>query len=138
METISNQESTSSKVKRWTGRIISGLCILFLLVDAGMKVIKTTPSVEGTISLGLPENFVQPLGFIILAFTILYSIPRTAIFGAVLLTAHLGAAVGIFIQQFHGSLAFLFPFIFCVLMWTGLFLQDEKLRAVVPLKKQAV
>lgn len=135
METISNQESTSLKVKRWTGRILCGLCVLFLLVDSIMKVIKATPSVQGTLQIGLPESIVQPLGIMILIFTILYAIPRTAIFGAILLTAHLGAAVGIFIQHFQGSLAFLFPLIFCVLLWTGLFLKDERLQSIVPLKR---
>ena len=138
METNSKQESTTLKVKRWTGHILSGLCILFLLFDSITKVIKATPSVQGTIQLGLPESIVQPLGLIVLAFTILYAIPRTAIFGAILLTAHLGAAVGIFIQHFQGSLAFLFPLIFCVLLWAGLFLKDERLQSIVPLKRQAI
>lgn len=138
METIPANQSTkkNSKVLLWTGRIISGLCILFLLFDAIMKVIGATSSVKGTISLGFSEGVVQPMGLIILAFTVLYCIPRTAVFGAVLLTAHLGGAVAIFIHQFYGHLFFLFPAIFCVLMWAGLFLRDEKLRSIIPLRKQ--
>ena len=120
----------------WAGRIISGLCILFLLVDAIMKVVRASASVEGTTSLGFSDSLVQPIGLIILTFTILYSIPRTAVFGAVMLTAHLGGAVAIFIQQFHGSFSFLFPLIFCVLLWAGLFLRDEKLRSMIPIRKQ--
>src|SRR6187402_1966809 len=106
MKEKSNQEATSSKVKLWTGRVLRVVCILFLLFDSLTKVVRATASVEGTANLGFSDSLVQPLGFIILAFTILYCIPRTAVFGAVLLTAHLGGAVAIFIQQFHDSLGF--------------------------------
>jgi len=127
---------TLTSKTHWAGRIISGLCILFLLVDGIMKVVRATASVEGTASLGFSDSLVQPMGLIILTFTILYSMPRTAVFGAVMLTAHLGGAVAIFIQQFHGSFSFLFPLIFCVLLWAGLLLREEKLRAIIPIRKQ--
>ncbi|MBI1768109.1 MAG: DoxX family protein [Bacteroidetes bacterium] len=138
METIqTNQPAKTRKSKTvWAGRIISGLCILFLLFDAIMKIIRATSSVKGTTSLGFSDNVVQPIGLLILGFTILYCIPRTAIFGALMLTAHLGGAVAIFVQQFHGNLIFLFPLIFCVLVWTGLFLRDDRLRAIILLRKQ--
>src|SRR6188768_1468247 len=138
MKEKSNQEAMPSKVKLWTGRVLRVVCILFLLVDGLMKVVRATPSVEGTANLGFSDSLVQPLGFIILAFTILYCIPRTAIFGAIMLTAHLGGAVAIFIQKFYGHASFLFPLIFCVMLWIGLFLQNEKLRRMVPLEKGPV
>jgi hypothetical protein len=140
METIQTNQSVNLSTTKtvWTGRIISGLCTVFLLVDSLMKVFRASASVEGTASLGFSNSLVQPLGLIILAFTILYGIPRTAVFGAVMLTAHLGGAVAIFVQQFHGSLAFLFPLSFCVLLWAGLFLRDETLRTIVPLRKQSM
>lgn len=140
METIQTNQSVkvSAGKKVWTGRIISGLCILFLLIDSLMKVFRASASVEGTAHLGFSDSLVQPLGLIILAFTVLYSLPRTAVFGAVMLTAHLGGAVAIFVQQFHGSVAFLFPLSFCALVWAGLFLRDEKLRAIIPLRKESL
>ena len=115
-------------------QIIRGLCIAFLLIDALMKVVKASPSVEGTIKLGFPESLVQPLGFIVLLFTVLYSLPRTAVLGAIMLTAHLGGAVAITVQHFQGSFSFLFPLVFCVALWTGLFLRDEQLRAIIPFR----
>ncbi|HEY5746473.1 MAG TPA: DoxX family protein [Chryseolinea sp.] len=119
----------------WTGRIISGICIIFLLIDSIMKVVRAAPSVEGTASLGFSDGLVQPLGVVVLVFTILYTVPRTAVFGGLLLTAHLGGATAIFINKYHGHLSFLFPLIFCVLLWAGLFLQDSRLRAIVPFRK---
>ena len=115
----------------WFGRVISVLCILFLLMDSLMKIFRASASVEGTLSLGFSDSLTQPLGVIILAFTILYCIPRTAVFGAIMLTAHLGGAVAIFVHQFYGSPTFLFPLVFCLLLWTGLLLRDKKIRAII-------
>lgn len=123
-----------SKAMLWTGRIISGICILFLLVDAIMKIARATPSVEGTVSLGFSDALVQPLGLLILLFTILYSLPRSAVFGALLLTAHLGGATAIMILAANGGLSFLFPVIFCVLLWAGLFCRDERVRRILPIR----
>lgn len=136
METIQVTQETKprSKAVLWTGRVISILCILFLLVDGLMKVARATVSVKGTTSLGFADNLVQPIGFVVLICTVLYIIPRTAVFGALLLTAHLGGAAAIFIMKFNGHPIFFFPVVFCVLVWAGIFLRDEKLRAIVPLK----
>ena len=38
----------------WTGRILSGLVILFLLFDTMIKVLKSPAAVEGTVQLGYP------------------------------------------------------------------------------------
>ena len=136
MNTTANRTVQSpNRAMLWTGRIISGLCIIFLLIDSIMKVVRATPSVEGTASLGFSDGLVQPLGVVVLIFTILYTVPRTAVFGALLLTAHLGGATAIFINKYPGQWSFLFPLTFCVLLWAGLFLQDSRLRAIVPLRK---
>jgi hypothetical protein len=132
---MATQSKPKNKFTLWTGRILSGLCILFLLVDSIMKIVRASPSVEGTVGLGFSDGLTRPLGIIILIFTILYIIPRTSVFGAMLLTAHLGGAAAIFIQKFQGHPGFLFPVVFCVVLWVGLYLRNEQLRAVVPMQK---
>ena len=77
-------EKTNSKGMLWAGRIITALCVLFLIVDGGMKAVKAIPSMEGSIQLGWPENLVQGAGLVLLGCTALYLIPRTAILGAIL------------------------------------------------------
>src|SRR5258708_35548667 len=92
--TIIRSNATSHSIKAlWTGRIISTLCILFLLVDAIMKVIKNPFYVEASNQAGWSANAVQPIGLALLACTVLYIIPRTAILGAILLTGYLGGAI---------------------------------------------
>jgi hypothetical protein len=127
METIKIQQS-QSKTALWTGRVISWLCILFLLMDSIMKVIRESHAVDGTHELGFSDSIVQPLGILLLVFTIAYIIPRTAILGAIFLTAYLGGATSIMV---HEKQSFIFPIIFCMMVWGGLFLRDGRLRIIV-------
>lgn len=115
-----------------TGKIISILCILFLLVDAGGKVIKESHHMEGSVALGWPADQVQAIGIALLISTILYIIPRTAILGAILLTGYLGGAIAIMVRA---GQPLYFAAVFGVLVWAGLYLRDEKIRALIPFKK---
>lgn len=125
-------EKLNSKGMLWTGWVITSLCVLFLIVDGGMKAIKSIPSMEGSVQLGWPENLVQGAGLILLACTALYLIPRTAILGAILLTGYLGGATAIMVRT---NTPYLFPIVFGVFVWVGIFLRNEKLRTLIPLNK---
>ena len=125
-----------SKGRLWTGRIMSALPALFLLVDGVGKLIKPAPVVEGTVQLGYPESVLLGLGIVLLTCTVLYTIPRTAILGAILLTGYLGGAIATHVRV--GSPLFshiLFPVYLAVLIWGGLYLRDERLRALIPLRR---
>ena len=65
-------KKTNSKRMLWTGRIITALCLLFLIIDGGMKAIKAIPSMEATVELGWPENLVQAAGLILLSYRALF------------------------------------------------------------------
>jgi hypothetical protein len=86
-------ESLISSKRLWASRIMSGLPVLFLLVDGGMKLFKPAVVVEATKQLGYPESAIVGIGVVLLISTFLYVIPRTAILGAILLTGYLGGAV---------------------------------------------
>jgi hypothetical protein len=118
-----------SKKKTWFGWIISGLCILFLLVDAIMKIAKTAPSMQGSAQLGWPGDSVQGIGILLLICTILYIIPRTAVPGAVLLTGYLGGAIAIMVRADAAGHSYFFPLVFGILVWTGLCMRDQKANA---------
>ena len=89
---------TPSRKVLTTGWIISGLCILFLVFDAVMKIIKEIHSIQGSVQLGWPEQQVQSIGIVLLISTLFYAFPRTAFFGAILLTGYLGGALAIMIR----------------------------------------
>jgi len=126
------QAVPASKKTLWAGRIISGLVVAFLLFDAIIKVVKLAPAVEGTARLGYPVSVVLPLGIVLLVSTALYAIVRTSVLGAILLTGYLGGATATQVRVQDPW--FLFPVLLGVLVWTGLFLRDDRLRALIPLR----
>jgi hypothetical protein len=117
----------------WAGRIISGLTAAFMLMDGVMKLIKPAPVLEATMRLGYPESAIAWIGIVLTAFTVLYVIPRTSKFGAILLTGYLGGAVASQVRIGAGWFPVLFPMVFCVLVWGGLWLRDGRLRDLVPI-----
>jgi hypothetical protein len=135
----SNSDAQSvplSKGRLWTGRIMSALPALFLLIDGVGKLVKPAPVVQGTLQLGYPESVLLGLGIVLLSCTVLYVIPRTAVLGAILLTGYLGGAVATHVRV--GSPLFshiLFPVYLAVLLWGGLYLRDGRLRALIPLRR---
>ena len=123
-------KNTPSKSANITGWVITGLCILFLLVDGGMKVANAAEAVKGSGDLGWPVEQVQGLGIVLLLCTILYAIPRTAVLGAILLSCYLGGAVAIMTRV---NEPYYFPIMFGILIWVSLYLRMPGLRAVFPI-----
>ena len=112
-----------------TGRFISGFAALFLFVDGALRVAHFAPYVEGTVQFGYPAHLATPIGLVLLACTILYVIPRTAVLGAILLTGYLGGATATHVRVEDPN--FLFAATFGVLVWAGLYLRDARVRALV-------
>ena len=127
------QTAPVSKPRLWAGRAITALVVLFMLFDAIIKIIKHPAAMEGTAQLGYPVSVVFPLGIVVLVCTAAYAIPRTSVLGAILLTAFLGGATATQVRV--GSLSYLFPIGLGVLVWAGLFLRDDNLRALIPVRK---
>ncbi|MEP6913590.1 MAG: DoxX family protein [bacterium] len=123
-----------SKTMLWAGRIMSALPVLFLLMDGVMKLVKPALVVDATVQLGYRETVILPLGIVLLSCTVLYIIPRTCILGAILLTGYLGGAVATHVRVGEGPFPVLFPVVFGVLLWGGLWLRDNRLRALIPLR----
>ena len=120
-----------SKKMLWTGRVVSGVISLLLLLDAVMKIMKVPQVMEGTVKVGYPASAVLPIGIILLVCLICYVIPRTSVLGAILLTGYLGGAVATNVRISSPLFSYvLVPVYVGVLVWSGLFLQDERLRAL--------
>jgi DoxX-like family len=125
-------DPTISKKVLWTGRILSGLAVLFFLMDGVMKLFKPSFVVEATVRLGYPESDIVAIGIILVACTLLYIISRTCILGAILLTGYLGGAVASQVRVGAGWFNVLFPVMFGLLTWGGLWLRDIRVRAWLP------
>lgn len=129
-----NQTASVSNKQLWAGHIVSALSILFLLMDGVMKLVKPAFVVEATVKLGYPESIILGLGVVLTLSTVLYAIPRTSIFGAILLTGYLGGAVATNVRAGGTLFEILFPVIIGVLVWGGLYLRDERLCSLIPLR----
>ena len=125
--------SSSSKGRLWTGRVISYLVILFMVFDAGMKIIRERHVIDTSAKMGWPVETLVPLGFVLLISTMLFAIPRTAVLGAVLLTAWLGGATA---ENLRTGNSIWFSVVFGILVWLGLWLRDELLNTHLPLRNK--
>lgn len=123
--------TSGSTTARFSSHAISGLAVLFLLADAVAKLIQPLPVVEATLELGFSAAHVPILGIILLGCLVVYLIPRTAVFGAVLLTGYLGGVEATHLRVGADAFSFIFPIILGVLLWGGLYMRDARLRALL-------
>jgi hypothetical protein len=122
----------------WIGRTLSGLVILFLVADSAMKLVPLPIVPETMGQLGYPTSvgLARGLGIVTLLCTALYAFPRTAVLGAILLTGYMGGAMATHLRV--GSPPFshtLFGLYLGLMIWGGLYLRDERLRALIPLRR---
>lgn len=129
---LDGSTASESKAMLWTGRVMSALPALMLLMSAVMNLVKPAQIVKQTTEMGYPEAAMTPLGLVTLASVILYLVPRTAVLGAILLTGYLGGAVDVHVSRSEGWFEILFPVLVGVFLWGGLFLRDARLRAIFP------
>ena len=120
-----------SRPRIWTGRILGALAVLFLLMDAGMKLFKPPFVVQATLQLGYPEYTIVGIGVVLLICTVLYVIPRTAVLGAILLTGYLGGAVASNVRAGTALFNVVFPLLVAVVVWVSLVLRDKRLESVI-------
>ena len=130
------QAAPISKGQLWTGRVLSGIAVLFMLFDTVIHAMKPPPVVQGFAQLEFPPSAAIPLSIIEFIGIVLYLIPRTSVFGAILLTGYLGGAIAIQVRV--GAPLFstvLAPVYVGLFLWGGLYLRDERVRALIPVRR---
>lgn len=135
MASLAQTPASSTPAAAWTGRVLSGLVIAFLLVDAGTKLVAPQFAIDNSPPLDWQFDVatVRMLGVLLLVPTLLYLWPRTALLGAILLTGYLGGTIATHVRA--GSPLFthtLFGIYLALLVWGGLWLRSPALRAVFP------
>ena len=135
-----NDVRASTQTVVWAGRFLSGLTIAFLLLDAVMKLVPLQPVTDSMQSLGFTPTaaLARGLGVLLLACTVLYAVPRTALLGAILLTGYLGGSIAIHLRA--GSPLFshvLFGAYVGLALWVGLLARNRPARAQVFACRQA-
>ena len=119
----------------WTGRILTAVLSLLLLMDLSMKLFRVPEAVSGTVQLGYAESVLVPLGIIQLVALALYLIPRTAILGAIIWTGYLGGAVATHVRLDNPLFShILSPVYVGAALWLALWLRDARVRALLPIR----
>jgi len=128
--------ASEPKWMKWTGFVLSVLVIAFLIMDFTMKLMQLDIVKSTGLELGWAEDTALPLGVTLMICTVLYAIPQTAVFGAVLLTGYLGGSVATHVRI--GSPLFshvLFGVYLGLFVWGGLWLREPRLRTLFPLRR---
>jgi hypothetical protein len=119
------------------GYVMSGLVVVFMGFDGTMKLLPLDVVIKATAALGYPPapNFIRGLGIVSLICTGLYAVPRTAVLGAILLTGYMGGAVASHLRLEDPLFTHvLFGVYLGLLLWGGLYLRDERVRALLPVR----
>ena len=125
----------AAKARLWAGRIISALPVLLMVFGGVFGVLKPAVAVPGFVHFGYPERVFLPICIVEIACAVVYAIPRTSVLGAILLTGYLGGATATHVRV--GDPLFFVPVLLGVLVWGGLFLRDDRVRALIPLRGSA-
>ena len=123
----------------WAGWVLTGLFALFILGASVFPKLSGMPVAEETMAqLGWPAGYAFAIGLVELTCLVLYLFPRTNVLGAVLFMGLLGGAMATQIRA--GSPLFshqMFSLYLGLFMWGGLWLRDERLRALFPFRRSA-
>ena len=124
--------TTSSKATVWIAHIMSGLVILFMLMDSIFKFIVNEEVLKATTDLGFQSHHLPIMGTLSLIATILYAFPRTRIIGAILLTGYWGGAIATHVRLDNPLFThMLFPVYLGILAWGAVWLKNESFRKVI-------
>jgi hypothetical protein len=129
-------EAVTRRRRNIAGLVCMAVVALFLSFDTGLKLLRLAPAVEGTTALGYPAESVMWIGVIELVCLVLYLAPRTAVLGALLMTGYLGGAIATHVRISSPLLTHtFFPIYVALLLWGGVYLREERLRALVPFRR---
>jgi hypothetical protein len=123
----SNQLASAANIQHWIGTGLTTLVVLFLVFDGVTKVIRVPQVVDACQKAGIASDLVIPVGILLLTCTAVYINPKTAILGALLLTAYLGGATTIHVIARQAKFPIIFSVAFGLLVWAGLILREPRL-----------
>lgn len=120
----------------WAGRVLSLWPAVVVVASATWKLTRSPFYVAEFTRIGWPITALTGLAFLQLGCLALYLIPPTAVLGAILLTGYLGGAIAAYVRIGDPS-PILVPLSTSIIAWAGIFLRDERLRALIPFRRRA-
>jgi uncharacterized membrane protein YoaK (UPF0700 family) len=117
----------------WTGRVLSAIPVLMFAMGAAFAFARPPQVIEGMSKYGYPESKLLLIAILEIGSALIYAFPRTAVLGAILMTGYLGGAVATHVRI--GDPGYPAALVMGILVWAGLYLRDERLRALLPLRR---
>ena len=131
---IPARETTLTRWMIWAGRALSLWPVFIVVMSATWKLTRNPWYVREFARIGWPDSFLPLLAFLQLGSLLLYVIPRTSVLGAVLLTGYLGGAIATYVRMGE-PYPVLVPLSTSLIAWLGIYLREERLRALLPLRR---
>ncbi|OBH15403.1 DoxX family protein [Mycolicibacter terrae] len=134
---MTTETERSTRSRAWyAGAAITALLGLFFAFDSIPKIAGMRFAREGTEALGFAPDKTAVIGWVLLVCLIVFLIPRTAVLGALGLTAYLGGAVTANLQADKPLAGFVLSGVYVgVLLWIGLVLRRPELLRVLGLRR---
>jgi|SRR5581483_10826854 len=121
----------------WVGWLLSLWPAFVIISSATWKLTRNAWYVREFARIGWPEGALTGLAFLQLGCLALFLIPRTSVLGAVLLTGYLGGAIASYVRM-EEPYPVLVPLSTSLIAWAGIYLREERLRALLPFRTRIV
>ncbi len=128
------QKKTAKRWVLWLSWAVSLWPTFVIVSSATWKLTRNAWYVREFARIGWPESALTGLALLQLGCLLLYLIPRTSVLGAILLTGYLGGAVASYVRMGE-PYPLLVPLSTSMIAWLGIFLRDERLRSLLPLRR---
>jgi DoxX-like family len=129
--------TTSPRWMLCAGRLLSFLPVAVLLSSAWVRATHHTNAVAEIVAgYGYPESAIVPIVIAECVLVVLYLVPQTAVFAAIVMTGYLGGAVAAHLRVADSARAAI-PLVVGILAWGGLYLRDSRIRELVPFRRTA-
>lgn len=127
-------ETTTGHRALWAGRAISAFVVIALVADGTIQLFAPAHIASMLQETGFAMDLTRVVGPLILVCAILYAIPTTAVFGAILVTGFLGGAICAHVRIGElGSPPEVISLLLGAMTWAGLYARDGRVRAILPL-----
>jgi protein-S-isoprenylcysteine O-methyltransferase Ste14 len=119
------------------GWVITVAVSLYLLRDVSPDLQQAPWVVKANAAFGIPADAVFLIGAAGLVCTLAYAFSPTSMLGAILLTGFLGGAIFAHVRVNGSAWDIGENVLIGVLAWAGLWLRDERVRALLPVRRSA-
>ena len=127
-------ETRAKRWMFWIGWAVSLWPAFVVISSATWKLTRNPWYVREFARIGWPDSALPLLAFLQLGALLLFFIPRTSLLGAILLTGYLGGAIATYVR-IGEPYPVLVPLSTSMIAWVGIYLREERLRALLPFRR---